>query len=163
VLYDSHKGESLPDGVLPMRVLDEHDMALFPKVGTAMFVPRFVARYLDMVALADRQPVTVIGEDGMLIDRPGFTLELLTSGSVDGKAYSTERHEILIVMRGYWKVTWDGGQTVLAAGDVFAVPPDVQRSLQVAMSGEASLFRVCNTDDEAGPTMNFFSDNRHSY
>lgn len=160
VLYDSKKDQMLPDGIEPMRMLDAHDMALFPKVSTAMFVPRFVARYLDMMALADRQPVTVIGEEGMLVDRPGFTLELLSAGSVDGKSYSTDRHEVLMVMRGHWQVAWDGGQTVLAPGDVFAVPPGIERSLQVAMSGEASLFRVRNTDDEAGPTMNFFSDSR---
>ena len=163
VLYDSHKGAVLPDGISPMRVLDEDEMALFPKITTAMFVPRFVARYLDMMALADRQAVTVIGEDGMLVDRPGFKLEFLSSGSVDGTAYSTERHEILMVMRGYWKVTWDGGETVLAPGDVFAVPPGIERSLQVAMSGEASLFRVSDTDDEAGPTMNFVADSRQSH
>ena len=96
----------------------------------------------------------------MLIDQPGFTLEFLSAGSVDNTAYSTDRHEILMVMRGHWQVTWAGGQTVLAAGDVFAIPPGIERRLQVAMSGEASLFRVCDTDDEAGPTMNFFSDNR---
>jgi quercetin dioxygenase-like cupin family protein len=163
VLYDSHKGAVLPDGISPMRVLDEDEMALFPKITTAMFVPRFVARYLDMMALADRQAVTVIGEDGMLVDRPGFKLEFLSSGSVDGTAYGTERHEILMVTRGYWKVTWDGGETILAPGDVFAVPPGIERSLQVAMSGEASLFRVSDTDDEAGPTMNFVADSRQSH
>lgn len=146
-----------------MRVLDEDEMALFPKVTTAMFVPRFVARYLDMMALADRQPVTVIGEDGMLIDRPGFKLEFMSAGSVDGTAYSTERHEILMVMRGHWQVAWDGGQTVLAPGDVFAVPPGIERSLQATMSGEASLFKVSDTDDNAGPTMNFVADSHQSH
>jgi hypothetical protein len=51
----------------------------------------------------------------------------------------------------------------LAPGDVFAVPPGIERSLQVAMSGEASLFRVSDTDDEAGPTMNFVADSRQSH
>ena len=57
----------------------------------------------------------------------------------------------------------NGGETVLAPGDVFAVPPGIERSLQVAMSGEASLFRVSDTDDEAGPTMNFVADSRQSH
>jgi mannose-6-phosphate isomerase-like protein (cupin superfamily) len=155
VLYNSKKGEVLPDDVMPMPPLDAHDMALFPKVTPAQFVPRFVARYLDMVALADRQAVTVIGDDGMLIDRPGFTLELLTAGSLDSTPYSTERDEILMVMRGHWQVTWDGGQTTLAPGDVVAIPPGLAHSVTAIMSGEASLFRVRNTDDQAGPTQGF--------
>ena len=138
-----------------MPTLDDDQMALFPTVSSRDFVPRFVARYWDMMALADRQPALVIDKDGMLKDRPGFTLELISHTSLDPAEYNTDRHEILMAMRGHWKISWEGGQTTLSPGDVFAVPQGLKRSISTAMSGEASLFRVRNTDDEAGPTMAF--------
>ena len=155
VLYDTKKGQNLPENIAPMPTLDDDQMALFPFVTSAEFVPRFVARYWDMMAYADRQPALVIDEDGMLKDRPGFTLELIRESSLDQPEYSTDRHEILMVMRGHWSVEWQGGKTTLAPGDVFAVPQGMKRKLTPAMSGEASLFRVRNTDDAAGPTMAF--------
>lgn len=158
VLYDSKKGESLPDGVAPMRTLTDDEMALFPYVSTAEFVPRFVARYWDMMALADQQPAPVIGADAMLIDRPGFTLELLGPTSIDPAPYTTDRHEIFMVMRGHWHIGWGEETTSLAPGDVVAVPPGVARHFHPAMSGEASMFRVTNTDDPAGPTFNFITE-----
>ena len=91
----------------------------------------------------------------MLKDRPGFSLELLRETSLAQPKYTTDRHEVLMVMRGHWAVKWQGGQTSLAPGDVFAVPPGLERTLTPSMSGEASLFRVRNTDDAAGPTMDF--------
>ena len=133
--------------------LDDDQMALF-HVSSAEFVP-FVARYWDMMAMADHQPALVIDEHGMLKDRPGFSLELLREGSLDDTAYSTDRHEILMVMRGHWSVDLDDDRVTLAPGDVFAIPPGMKRKLTPAMSGEASLFRVRNTDDTAGPTMAF--------
>jgi len=57
-----------------------------------------------------------------------------------------------MVMRGHWKLAWDGRSTVLAPGDVCAVPPGMRHSLTPSMTGEASLFRVTSTDDPAGPT-----------
>ena len=154
-LYDSKKGEHPPTGVGPMPTLNAEELAQFPKVSSQEFVPNFVARYWDMMAMADGQPAPVIAADGMLKDRPGFRLELLRDGSIPTDAYQTEQHEILMVMRGHWRVKWDGGETSLAPGDTCAIPPSQKVSLTPAMSGEASLFRVINTDDAAGPTDNF--------
>ena len=74
-----------------------------------------------MMAMADHQPALVIDEHGMLKDRPGFSLELLREGSLDDTAYSTDRHEILMVMRGHWSVDLDDDRVTLAPGDVFAI------------------------------------------
>jgi mannose-6-phosphate isomerase-like protein (cupin superfamily) len=154
VLYDSKKGAQLPDTIGPMPLLDAAQMALFPKVSAAEFVPRFVARYLDMMALADGQPAPVIGAEGLLRDRPGFELDLLRETSLSS-GYTTDRHEVLMVLQGHWTLSWEGGSVVLAAGDTCAVPPGLNRHLAPSMSGEASLFRVRNTDDPAGPTLDF--------
>ena len=55
----------------------------------------------------------------------------------------------------WWRVDWDGGGASLGPGDVCAIPPEQTVSLAPAMSGEASMFRVTNTDDAAGPTRGF--------
>lgn len=151
-LYDTRKGQSLPDGVPPMPLLTEDELKAFPEPTTSDVVPNYVARYLSMMALADRQPAMVIGAEAMLRDRPGFEVELLRRGSIPETAYATDRHEVLMVMRGHWRLSWPGGEAVLAPGDTCAVPPGLERSLAPSMTGEASLFRVRNTGDRAGPT-----------
>jgi quercetin dioxygenase-like cupin family protein len=105
-----------------------------------------------MMALAARKPCAVIGEHALIKDKPGFEVDFLTRGSVPAGHYSTPRHEILMVMRGHWRLSWDGGEATLAPGDTVAVPPGLARSLEPSMTGEASLYRVRNTDDPAGPT-----------
>ncbi|MGI9498633.1 MAG: cupin domain-containing protein, partial [Geminicoccaceae bacterium] len=149
-LYDSKKGETLPNGVAPMSVLSEPELAEFPETPVADVVPAFVARYQDMMALAARQAVNVIGADALIRDRPGFEVDFLTRGSIDDGPYVSERHEIVMIMRGHWQLGWEGGRATLAPGDICAVPPGLARALTPSMTGEASLFRVRNTTDPAG-------------
>ena len=152
-LYDSKKGEALPDGINPMPLLPDDVLARMPEPTTLDVVPHYVARYWDLMALSDKQPARVIGEDGVLRDKPGFEVEFLSRGSVSDDMYISDRHEILMPMRGHWRLRWEGGETVLNPGDTMAVPPGIARALSPSMTGEASLYRVRNTDDDAGPTM----------
>jgi mannose-6-phosphate isomerase-like protein (cupin superfamily) len=151
-LVDTKKGEALRDGVKPMPVLTEEELKAFPEPTTLDVVPRYVARYLDLMALSDRQPAKVIGQDAILRDKPGFEVELLSSGSIPSDFYVLDQHEVLMVMRGHWKVRWDGGETTLAPGDTMAVPPSLSRAIEPSMAGEASLYRIRSTDDPAGTT-----------
>jgi quercetin dioxygenase-like cupin family protein len=151
-LYDTKKGHRLPEGVKPMALLTDEQLKAYPEPTTSDVVPFHVARYWDMMALADRQPAKVIGSDAMLRDRPGFEIDFITRGSLSERPYRTPRHEILMVMRGHWKLSWSGHEKVLAPGDTCAVPPDLEHALAPSMTGEASMFRVRNTDDKAGPT-----------
>ncbi|MGI9334119.1 MAG: cupin domain-containing protein [Gammaproteobacteria bacterium] len=151
-LYDTAKGESLPGDVKPMPLLTEDELKDFAQRPVSDVVPAYVARYWDMMSLAGASPAKVIGAGGLIEDRPGFELELLTRGSIPKRAYNIDRHEVLMVMRGHWKLQWAQGETVLAPGDTCAVPPGLQRALWPRMTGEASLFRVRGTDDPAGPT-----------
>lgn len=151
-LYDSKKGQSLPTGVKPMPVLTEEELTAFPETPVTDVVRDYVARYWDLMALAGKAPARVIGADALLRDRPGFDVDFLTRGSIPEEAYATDRHEVLMVMRGHWSLKWDGGATVLAPGDTCAVPPGLSRSLAPSMTGEASLYRVRNTTDKAGRT-----------
>ena len=151
-LYDTKKGETLPDGIAPMPPLPDAELAAFPALSPADVVPRWVARYNDMMALAAKAPCPVIGEGALIYDRPGFAVDLLSRASVSPAPVTTQKHEVLMGLKGHWKVTLDGTATTLAPGDTLAVPPRTSLALAPAMSGEASLYRVRATDDPAGST-----------
>jgi quercetin dioxygenase-like cupin family protein len=151
-LYDTKKGEALPAGIKPMPLLTDAELKTYPEVPVSMVVRDYVARYWDLMALARNAPVKVIAEQGVLRDKPGFEVEFLTRGSIPDAPYAIRRHEILMPMRGHWRLTWDGGETVLNPGDTCAVPPGLRHSLAAAVTGESSLYRVMNTDDPAGST-----------
>jgi mannose-6-phosphate isomerase-like protein (cupin superfamily) len=151
-LYDTKKGERVPEVIGAMPLLTADELRNYPEPTTAQVVPNHVARYWDLMALSDRQPAKVIGDTGKLRDRPGFEVELLSRNSIAPKPYTTDRHEVLMPMRGHWRLTWDGGTTVLNPGDTAAIPPQLKHALAPAMTGEVALYRVMNTDDPAGAT-----------
>ena len=151
-LYDSKKGETLPEGVLPMPLLTEEELKGYPEPSTSDVVPGYVARYYDMYAMADRTPVQVIGAQGMLKDKPGFEVSFLTRGSASPEPHSHEFPSVLMPMRGHWRVDWDGGSATLAPGDTMSVPENLPHSAVPSMTGEASLYHIVATGDPAGAT-----------
>ena len=155
-LYDTKAGQSLPDGVEPMAVLDDEALAAIPEPTVEEVLPNHVARYRDLMAMAQNKPAKVIGEHGVLRDRPGFEMELLTRGSIPETMHTHDHHHVLLVHRGHWRFAWakdgKGGESFVAAGDTIAVPPGLPHSFAPSMSGEASAYRVIATDDEAGAT-----------
>ena len=152
-LYDTTKGERLPAGVEPMPCLSEEDLERFAEPPVEALVPAYVGRYQDLMARSSKRPARVIGVEGALIrDRPGFEVDFLSRPSIPPDPYCVDRHEVLMVHRGHWRLTWADGETVLAPGDTCIVPPGLERSLGCAMSGESALFRVRGTGDPAGPT-----------
>lgn len=151
-LYDTKKGEALPAGEQPMPTLTDEELTAFPEPRTADVVPNYVARYWDMVALADREPVSVIGEHGMLRDKPGFEVALLTRGSSTTDMHRHDHPSVLMPVTGHWRVVWDGGETTLAPGDTMSVPENLDHTAYPSMSGEAALYHIVSTDDPAGPT-----------
>jgi len=144
VLYDTKKGESLPDGVAPMEPLTEEQLKELGNPTTEQVVPNYVA-------------LAVIGKDALIKDRPGFEVEFLSEHTNNEQACSTTRHEILMPFRGHWRIDWEGGTAVLNPGDTCAVPPGLSRSVYPAMPGKSGLYRVRNTDDAAGPTQLVFN------
>ncbi len=152
VLYDTKLGHSLPPGVSPMPTLTALQVAEYQEPPTSEVVPRFVARYKDMMDRASDKPASVLAAAGMIKDRPGFEIELLKRNSITNMPKTSEHHEVLMVMRGHWRLDWGDGHTVLAPGDVCAIPPGLEHSLEVSMSGEASMFKVRGNDDPAGAT-----------
>lgn len=151
-LYDSKKGQLLPEGVIPMPLLTEDELKTYPEPTTADVIPGYVARYWDMVALADRAPAKVIGAEAMLRDRPGFEVSLITRGSATDAMQAHDKPSVLMPVTGHWKVTWEGGSATLAPGDTMSVPEGLRHSAMPSMTGEAALYHIIGTDDPAGST-----------
>ncbi|MBC00939.1 MAG: cupin [Rhodobacteraceae bacterium] len=152
VLYDSKKGETLPDAVAPMPLLSEEELTAFPEVPVEKVVRDYVARYWDLMALAADKPARVIGPDALLKDRPGFEVEFLTRGSLADEMAARDKHTVLMPVRGHWKLRHEGGETVLNPGDTCLLNPGESHAIVPSMTGEASLYRVTATDDPAGST-----------
>ena len=153
LLYDTRKGERLPDDVGSMPQLTEEELESFPEPPVEALVPAFIGRYEDMVARSSNRPARVIGAEGALIhDRPGFEVEFLSRDSILPDAYLVDHHEVLMIHRGHWRLAWTTGETVLAPGDTCVVPPGLAHRLVSTMSGESALFRVRGTGDPAGST-----------
>ncbi|MBM1632579.1 cupin domain-containing protein [Sulfitobacter mediterraneus] len=152
VLYDTKKGQELPHNVSPMPLLSAEQLKEFPEVPVENVVPRYVARYWDLMALAGKKPAKVIGTDALLKDKPGFEVDFLTRGSIADEMHSHEKHVVLMPMRGHWTLRFEGYETVLNPGDTALINPQEAHALAPSMTGEASLYRVTATDDPAGAT-----------
>lgn len=151
-LYDTKKGETLPEGVKPMPLLTEAQLKAFPEPATAEVVPHYVARYWDLMALADKTPARVIGENGKLRDKPGFEVDFINRNSASQTPVRSAHPTVLMPVRGHWRLGWDGGAATLAPGDTASVPQDTPYTVLPSMTGEASLYRVVGTGDPAGPS-----------
>jgi uncharacterized RmlC-like cupin family protein len=155
-LYDSKAGQTPPEGVHPMPTLTDAELAGFPELSPMQVVGWGVRRYNDMTALARHRPCKVIGATGIIRDKPGFEVDLITRTSATDTPHAHDRASVLMPMRGHWRVTWgqgaDAGAEVLAPGDTMSVPAGLPHAAVPSMTGEASLFHIVSTDDPAGPS-----------
>ena len=151
-LYDTKKGQTLPEGVKPMPVLTERELAEVDEPTSMQVIGGYVRRYNDLVAIADKKAAKVIGEKGVIRDKPGFEVDLITRKSATDKKHSHDRPSVLMPVKGHWRVDWDGGSAVLAPGDTMSVPENLAHSAVPSMTGEAALYHVVSTDDQAGAT-----------
>ncbi|MFY1713630.1 cupin domain-containing protein [Tritonibacter mobilis] len=152
VLYDTKQGQELPHNVQPMPTLTEGQMKDFPETPVEAVVPRYVARYWDLMALSGKQPAKVIGTDALLKDKPGFEVDFLSRNSLGDSTITPDKHVVLMPMRGHWALRMGDFDTVLNPGDTCLLKPGESYSLAPSMTGEASLYRVTETDDPAGAT-----------
>ncbi|MEL6888099.1 MAG: cupin domain-containing protein, partial [Pseudomonadota bacterium] len=148
-LYDTKAGEALPDGVAPMPLLTKAELEGYPEMSPMEVVGMGVRRYWDMVALARDTPCKVIGETGIIRDKPGFEVDLITRSSATGAMHQHDRPSVLMPMRGHWRVSWEGGETTLAPGDTMSVPEHLPHAAVPSMTGEAAMYHVVGTDDPA--------------
>lgn len=151
-LYDTKRQQRLPEGVSPMPLMSDEELAKRGEPTTRQVIPNFVARYWDLVAYADRNPVQVIGETGVLKDKPGFEVNFITRGSAHDTKQTHDRPSVLMPVKGHWQVTWDGGAATLAPGDTMSVPENLAHTILPSMTGEAAIYQITGTADPAGLT-----------
>ncbi|MEZ8148004.1 cupin domain-containing protein [Enterovibrio norvegicus] len=151
-LYDTEKNETLPTDESEMPLPEAQWLNALLRPDAATVVKHYVARYWDMVAISAKQPVLVIGENGLLKDKPGFTVDFLTRTSLNQQAQTAEKDVVLMVMRGHWTLAWEDESLTLNPGDTVWLPEGTDYHLDVNVSGESSLFRVTRTEDAAGLT-----------
>ena len=151
-LYDGKKGEALPESLKPMPLLSNDFLAQIPEPKAKNLVPRYVARYNDLMAFAAHEPIQVIGEKGILPDKPGFNIDFLTRSPIVEVPESFENSAVLMPMRGHWKLSWEGGNVVLNPGDTCLLEPGFSHQIEPSVTGEASLYRILSNEDPAGPT-----------
>ncbi len=151
-LYDSKKQQHLPSGVAPMPLMANDELAKRGEPSTAQVIPNHIARYRDLVAYADKNPALVIGETGILKDKPGFEVHFVTRASATQTKQSYNRPSVLMPVKGHWSVTWDAGTATLAPGDTMSVPENLAHSILPSMTGEAAIYQITGTGDPAGLT-----------
>ena len=135
-----------------MPLLTAEELALRAEPTTADVLPNHVARYLDMMALSDKTPCKVIGETGLLRDKPGFEVDFISRGSASETMHSHDKPSVLMPVKGHWRVDWEGGTTTLAAGETMSIPEGLSHRATPSMTGEAALYHIIATDDPAGLT-----------
>jgi mannose-6-phosphate isomerase-like protein (cupin superfamily) len=151
-LYDTARGRILPETERPMPMLTDDELRGIPEMPVEAVVPRFIARYQDMLALSARKPADVLGSAGLIRDRPGFEVQLCSRMSSSEEPEEAPSYEVIMVHRGHWRLRHADVDVTLAPGDTCAIAPGTRRVLSPAMSGEAAFFRVKPTADQPGPT-----------
>ncbi len=154
-LIDTKKGEKLREGVKPMPLLSDEELKKFPEPSVKEVLPNYVARYWDLMALSKDAPAHVIGDGALLQDKPGFDIDFLSRDSISSDPYIYEHPEVLMGMKGHWRLTMGDFSTTIANGDTVLVPAGVERSLTPAMTGECSIYRVRGNGDPASLTQGF--------
>lgn len=151
-LYDTKKGESLPEGVGPMPLLTDEELAKVDEPSAMQVIGGYVRRYNDLVAISDKTPAKVIGERGVIRDKPGFEVDFITRASAPETRTASDHPVVLMPVKGHWRVEWESGEATLAPGDTMSVPEGLAHSVVPSMTGEASLYRVVATGEAAGAT-----------
>ncbi len=150
-LYDTKKGENLPNGSTPMPVLSEKELKMFDEPETSIIISNHVARYLDLRSLSYNDTAQVIGENGKLRDKPGFKVDFITEKSKKEICFY-KKPIVYMPVKGSWKITWDKNTLILNSGDTITFPENLEHKLESSMTGEAALYQIIATDDPAGPT-----------
>jgi quercetin dioxygenase-like cupin family protein len=152
VLYDTKKGELLPEHITPMQLLTDEELKNFPKVSTEAFMSNFFVSASDLSHHSKDTPLKVIGANGLLKDKPGFEVDFISNETFVDEMHSPSQYEVNMVMRGEWTLEWDGNSTRISAGDTCLIRPDLSYKMTPIGLDEASLFKVTKTNDPAGST-----------
>ena len=151
-IYNTLKGQKLPDNENNMETLTEEELKEFPEYSTSEVVPYYVARYLDLHSLSHDKPCTVIGENGKIFDKPGFEVEFITERSFKKDIGIYNKDIVLMPVEGYWRIKSEICDLILNPGDTFSLPKNNKYSLEPTKPGMSTIYKIIPTDDMPGST-----------
>ncbi len=151
-LYDTKQGQKIPDDEKPMPLLTDDELTAFAEPSSMQVVGGYVRRYWDLVAISDAKPVMVIGEKGVIRDKPGFEIDFISRKSATSETQKHDHPAVLMPVKGYWRVVLDDVETTLAPGDTMSIPVGMGYSAMPSMTDDSALYRVVGTKDSAGLT-----------
>lgn len=151
-LYDTKKGDRLPDGIAPMPKLTVEQLENYSEPDARYVIPKYISRYYDMYGISDKQRSLVIGELGLLRDKPGFEVYFITDKLSGEHLYHADEPTVIMPVKGYWRISSPEYNVSLAPGDTLSVPVGSDYKVEPSMSGESALFQIVKTQNPAGPT-----------
>ena len=151
-IYDTLKGQKIPNNENNMEILKDDELKKFPEYSTSEVVPNYVARYLDLHSLSHDNPCAVIGEKGKIFDKPGFEVEFISEKSFKKDDGFYNKDIVFMPVDGYWSIKSDICDLILNPGDTFSLPKHNKYSLEPTKPGMAGIYKVIPTDDMPGST-----------
>ena len=151
-IYNTLKGQKIPDNENNMETLTEEELKEFPEYSTSEVVPYYVARYLDLHSLSHDKPCTVIGENGKIFDKPGFEVEFISERSFKKDIGIYNKDIVLMPVEGYWRIKSEICDLILNPGDTFSLPKNNKYSLEPTKPGMSTIYKIIPTDDMPGST-----------
>ncbi len=151
-IYNTLKGQKIPDNENNMEILTEEELKEFPEYSTGEVVPYYVARYLDLHSLSHDKPCTVIGENGKIFDKPGFEVEFISERSFKKDIGIHNKDIVLMPVEGYWRIKSEICDLILNPGDTFSLPKNNKYSLEPTKPGMSTIYKIIPTDDMPGST-----------
>ena len=150
-IYDTLKGQKIPNDENEMKPLKDDELKNFPEYTTSEVVPYYVARYLDLYSLSSETSCKVIGEKGKIYDKPGFEVEFISDKSKNN--YGIYAKDVVFMpVDGYWRIKSEMFDIILNPGDTFSLPKNNKYTLEPTKPGIASIYKVIPTDDNPGST-----------
>ena len=150
-IYDTLKGQKIPNDENEMKPLKDDELKNFPEYTTSEVVPYYVARYLDLYSLSSETSCKVIGEKGKIYDKPGFEVEFISDKSKNKYGIYT-KDVVFMPVDGYWRIKSEMFDIILNPGDTFSLPKNNKYTLEPTKPGIASIYKVIPTDDNPGST-----------
>ena len=151
-IYDTKIGQKLPDNEKEMHILTKEELSHFPEIEASKIIPFYVARYLDLYSLSKQNFVSVIGEHGVIYDKPGFEINFISEKCANKIKNYFDKDTVLMPVEGCWNIEAEIFNLTLNPGDTFSVPKNTQFSLKTTKPYMSSMYQVTPTNDPAGTT-----------
>ena len=151
-IYDTKIGQNLPRDEKEMPTLTKKELSEFPEIKSSKIIPFYVARYLDLYSLSKQNSVSVIGEHGVIFDKPGFEINFISEKSTNIAKNIFDKDTVLMPVEGCWNIESDIFNLTLNPGDTFSVPKNTRFNLKTIKPYMSSIYQVIPTDDPAGAT-----------